>query len=385
MTHGSEIFTEPALGSQEERVFGEIHELWTALHLHLRSAPNRWSGMLARNLRARAIQGSNSIEGYVVSQEDALAAVLGDAEAMEADDTSWTAVRNYRDAMDYVLRLWNVTDFQYSKDLIRGLHYTMMRHDPKANPGTWRLRPVYVTAAGGGVAYEGPEAERLPKLMDALVAYLTSEDDQAATRMVRAGMAHLNLAMIHPFSDGNGRMSRCLQTLVLARGGVLDPTFCSIEEHLGRNTLEYYDVLARVGRGSWNPSGNALPWIRFCLKAHYQQARSAQRRLQTTAAVGEEIELLLSQRGLPDRAATSLVNAAMRQRLRNSTYRHEADVNPTLASRDLKALVEAGLLIPEGANRGRQYLASDELKELAARHRAKGTIEDPFHPKRRGS
>lgn len=57
---------------------------------------------------------------------------------------------------------------------------------------------------------------------------------------IQAGMAHLNLVMIHPFRDGNGRMARCLQSLVLARGGILDPVFISIEEYLGRNTQRYY-------------------------------------------------------------------------------------------------------------------------------------------------
>ena len=68
--------------------------------------------------------------------------------------------------------------------------------------------------------------------------------------MVRGAMAHLNLTMINPFKDGNGRISRALQTLVLAREGILHPVFCSIEEWLGRVTAEYYAVLAEVGQGN---------------------------------------------------------------------------------------------------------------------------------------
>jgi len=85
-------------------------------------------------------------------------------------------------------------------------------------------------------------------------------------------MAHLNLVMIHPFRDGNGRMARCLQSLVLARGGVLSPMFMSIEEYLGRNTHNYYNVLAQVGGGSWQPERDTRPWIRFILTAHLRQA-----------------------------------------------------------------------------------------------------------------
>jgi Fic family protein len=56
--------------------------------------------------------------------------------------------------------------------------------------------------------------------------------------LVRGAMAHLNLVMIHPFRDGNGRMARALQTMVLAQDQVVEPTFSSIEEWLGNNTQE---------------------------------------------------------------------------------------------------------------------------------------------------
>lgn len=66
-------------------------------------------------------------------------------------------------------------------------------------------------------------------------------------------MAHLNLVKIHSWRDGNGRMSRCLHTLVLARDGVLAPEFSSNEEWLGvgRNTYAYYDALGEVGGPTW--------------------------------------------------------------------------------------------------------------------------------------
>src|SRR5262249_8379034 len=161
-------------------------------------------------------------------------------------------------------------------NLLRSLHYMMVHSDQHANPGTWRPGAVFVkNGATGEIVYTAPDRELVPKLIDELCKRLTSDDAKSPTRMLRAAMAHLNFVMIHPFSDGNGRMSRCLQTLVLARGGVLDPTFCSIEEYLGRNTEKYYAALAEVGQGSWNPKRNALSWVRFCLSAHYIQAKSA--------------------------------------------------------------------------------------------------------------
>jgi Fic family protein len=92
-------------------------------------------------------------------------------------------------------------------------------------------------------------------------------------------MAHLNLVMIHPFRDGNGRMARCLQSLVLAQSGMLSPVFMSIEEYLGRNTAEYHQVLGEVGGGSWQPDRDARGWLRFILTAHLRQGRTFRQRI----------------------------------------------------------------------------------------------------------
>jgi Fic family protein len=374
------IFETPTLTGSEEAVLESIRKLWGELHAGLETQPRRWSGLLARNLRARAIQGSNSIEGFHVTKEDALAAVDGD-EPGEAEDTAWQAITGYRTAMDYVLRLGSASEFTYDANLLRSLHYMMVHNDERANAGAWRLGAIFVkNDATGETVYTAPDRELVPKLIDELCKHLTAGDTKSTTRMVRAAMAHLNLVMIHPFSDGNGRMSRCLQTLVLARGGVLSPTFCSIEEYLGRNTTQYYAALDEVGQGSWNPRRNALSWIRFCLSAHYIQAKSAKRRLEYTTIVGQSVEKILSDRGLPDRAAVSLTNAVLGFRVRNEGYRREADVSVVVASRDLRALAEAGLLKPYGEKRGRYYEAGDALVDLR-RLKQDGRIPDPFtHP-----
>jgi hypothetical protein len=159
---------------------------------------------------------------------------------------------------------------------------------------------------------------------------------------------------------------------------VLAPTFSSIEEYLGRNTQAYYDILAEVGQGKWNPQNSALPWVRFCLTAHYRQARTAKRRLDFISTIGTEIEEELERRGLPDRAAITLTNATFGLRIRNEAYRRDADVSLVVASRDLKALAEAKLIVPHGANRGRYYEAGEWLLGLRLRFRDPTPIPSPF-------
>jgi Fic family protein len=372
------IFQEPHLQEAEERVLGLIRSIWLKLRFNLQNRPSRWSGLLARNLLADGARGSISIEGYLVSKEDALAVVDG---VGITDDSApaLTALVDYRDAMNYVLRLAHAPDFAYSRDLIRSLHYIMMRHADRANPGAWRPGPIYVrNSENGELVYEPPPAEQVPGLVRELLEYLRKREDHTPTRMVRAAMAHLNLTMIHPFSDGNGRMARCLQTLVLARGDVLDPTFSSIEEYLGAHRQNYYNVLEQVGQGSWQPDRDALPWVDFCLVAHYRQARTAQRKLNAIAAIGEEIDQELVRRSLPDRCAPALVNAALGETLKNPSYRQAADVSLTVASRDLRLLADSGLLTAIGKKRGASYKAASILTEIASRHVDRSEIEDPF-------
>ncbi len=67
--------------------------------------------------------------------------------------------------------------------------------------------------------YEGPSAEDVPGLISEMLMQLAGEGDQHV--LVKAAMAHLNLVMIHPLSDGNRRMARCLQTLILARDQIV--------------------------------------------------------------------------------------------------------------------------------------------------------------------
>jgi len=194
-------------------------------------------------------------------------------------------------------------------------------------------------------------------------------------------MAHLNLVMIHPFRDGNGRMARCLQTLVLAREGILSSEFSSIEEYLGRNTQAYYDVLAEVGAGRWQPEGDARPWVRFCLTAHHRQANTLLRRVNDAETRYDAIEALAGRLGLDDRSVPALFDASMGFRVRNATYRISADVSELVASRDLRLLVERGLLAPTGEKRGRTYVRTGPLvaidQDLRA-GRAMRSQDDPF-------
>lgn len=370
------LFQTPDLDEVDLSVIADIDRYRRDMRFTLRE-PKRWTGQLRRNLLAKAIQGSNNIEGYNVTDEDAVAAVE-EEEPLTADEATWAEIRGYRNAMSYVLQLANDPHFSLDQTLIKSLHYMMLAHDMSKSPGRYREKSVYVVdEARREVVYEGPDADLVCDLIDELVNSIKSDDDLLS--FVRAAMAHLNLVMIHPFRDGNGRMARCLQTLILARDSIVAPEFSSVEEFLGRNTPDYYAILAAVGAGSWNPENDATPWVKFILRAHHIQAQTVLGRLAEVNFMWNELEKMANNKGIPDRSVPAMYDAAIGLRIRRSAYIRLAEVENRTATRDLQALVDADLFIPRGERRGRTYSASDSLREFRKQaRRYKPRITDPY-------
>jgi Fic family protein len=370
------IFVTPDMTPELVAVVERIEALRAQLKYFLQQQPRRWTGLLRRSTFARAIQASNSIEGYNVTYEDAVAAVENE-EPLDEKDEAWMAVVGYRNAMSYILQLADDLYYQHNAGTIRSLHFIMIGHDLSKNPGRWRPGSIYVRREPtGDLVYEGPSVETVPRLMEEL--FVSLNEKNTIPVVIRAAMAHLNLVMIHPFSDGNGRMGRALQTFVLAREGILDPTFSSIEEYLGANTQEYYAVLAEVGQGAWNPQNDATQWIRFCLTAHYRQAETLLRRNKEMEKLWNIIEQEVLRRGFNDRTILALSDAAYGYKVRNSSYRTLAAISDQVASRDLLALCDAGMLVPKGEKRGRYYIAGDWLREVRQGVRQPKSATDPF-------
>jgi Fic family protein len=360
------ILQTPPMSFEQAAALERIDELRRQLRFRV-AQPRRWVGQVRRVLGARAIQGSNSIEGYQVSVEDAMAAIGGE-QPTDAGAEDWNAVSGYRRAMAYVLQLAKDEHFQYSPQIIRSLHFMMTEYSLDASPGLWRPGPIWIrNDATGDVVYEGPPSEEVPTLIDELTDDLSADNETPV--LVRAAMAHLNLVMVRPFSDGNGRMSRCLQTLVLARDQILAPQFSSIEEYLGRNTQSYYNVLQHVGGEIWHPRGDATRWIRFCLEAHFIQASSVLRRLKESEEIWIRLEAVCEDKGLPPRMLSALFDATIGMRVRNASYRtalkmSQEEISNQAATDDLRAMVQAGLLQRFGARRGSFYQAADPLKAI---------------------
>jgi Fic family protein len=371
------LFQYPKLAAKDNEVLEMIRDFRRNLRHQVESSPTRWGGFLRRATFARAVQGSNSIEGINANLAEAVA-IVDDEKPETLEEETEKALTCYRRAMTYILALhrdpYSVIDAQ----LIRSLHFMMIEYDLTKLPGQWRTGSIrVVNEPSGDTVYEGPPVEAVPHLMEELVAQINNSG-QAESSTVLGAMAHLNLTMIHPFRDGNGRMARALQTLVLTRNNIVSPVFCSIEEWLGRNTDAYYAMLGEVGQGSWHPENDTLPWVRFCLRAHYQQAATLMKRYEVIRRVWTEVEKLRKQHGLPERVETAMMDGAFGFRIRNAHYREANDLSEAAATRDLKRLAELGLLTAVGEKRWRYYVATAVLKEILVRCSDPTRAPDPY-------
>ena len=371
------LFEVPELPLPFLQVIDIINDLRKNLRFATSDQLNRWHGFLARMSYAKAIQQSNAIEGINATFDDAVAAVDDEA-PQNPDDENYRALLGYRDAMNYIIQLSKERPpHNHNLGTMHSLHFMITKYDLAKMPGRIRNGSVRVlNSETGSTVYEGPDAALVPGLLDELIAFLNGHKD--CNVLIKAAMGHLNLTMIHPYKDGNGRMARALQTFVLAQEGILDPRFSSIEEYVGGHSADYYRVLAEVGQGSWNPDRSALPWIKFCLRAHHWQATALLRRLEQSASIWNLLIERVKDCGLHERTMNALLKAAYNIRVRNPSYRQESDISVQVAKIDLKALVSCGLLEAKGERRGRFYVASPQLRALRQQSRIKYDVHDPF-------
>lgn len=357
------LFTTPRMTRPLAKRMDELDGLRHALGARVGQA-GPWLGTLRRLAKASAAASSTSIEGFHVAEDDVIAIVSGEKTPPLGDEDR-LALACYARAMDHVGVMADDPAFRWLDRVILDLHFDACSFQRDRSPGNWRTGPIGVTGSAGRLIYDAPDADHVPGLMGEVVGWLAQQDLDSHV-VVRAAMAHLHVVSVHPFRDGNGRIARIVQSLVLAREGLLAPEFASIEDYLAAHTPAYYDVLQEVQGGRYQPERDATAWVRFCVEAHIDQARRRLEQIEQAGARWSHLEQLVEKRGWPDRLVIaleqSLVGGTDRTR-----YGDEADVSPASATSDLRRLLDAGLIVQRGRGRSTRYRASDDLGADVAR------------------
>ena len=357
------LFATPKLTKALHARLAELDDLRAQLGTRI-STPAPWVGQLRREARTSSVESSVSIEGFTVPAGEAAGLVAG-TRRPGPDDADRMAVASYARAMDHVATLAIDPHFRWLDRVVLDLHFDACAFQRDHGPGLWRTGPIFVTSADGGApAYEGPAAEAIPELMAEVVDWLEGGDLEAHVA-IRAAMAHLHLVSVHPFGDGNGRIARIVQSLVLAREGLLAPELGSTEEFLARHTPNYYAVLQAVQGGRYLPERDATEWIEFCVTAHIEQASDRVHQMNAAATRWRILEETVERQGWPDRLVVAL-ELSLFGGVDRGSYAGEADVSLATASADLRRLFDAGLVRQTGRARSARYVASEALRTQIA-------------------
>jgi Fic family protein len=368
------IYATPTLDAALLEELADFDQLRDDLGSQARAA-GPWLGSLRRQWRASSAESSIEIEGYSVPSEERLAITSG-AEPADPTDDDRMALSSYARAMSHVGVMAADEEFEWVERVLLDLHFDACFFQKDKDPGQYRKRGIEVTSPSGGPpAYVGPPATEVRPLMREVVQWL-STGDRDAHLVVRAAMAHLHVVSVHPFRDGNGRISRIVESLVLALGGHLAPEFVSIEEYLGERTDRYYSMLREVQGGSYNPERDATPFVRLCIEAHLSQAHRRLRQLDEAGKRWAYLEQLVTARGWPDRLVIALEQGLFDGTDR-ATYAAEAAVSAPTATNDLRRLLDAGLIDQQGRGPSTRYLAAERLAAEVRQHLGRHGTELP--------
>jgi len=309
------------------------------------------------------VAASTSMEGVPVTVDEVRRILAGDRPPGVSDETS-AQVQGYRSAMEYVLNRADDPNFQWHTELVLAVHDRVLASSYAVEAGRLRVIQNRVADSSTGLLrYMPPEPDAVPGSMAELVDWLSEMDEIAVP--VRAAVAHVYLAGVHPFRDGNGRTARVFSSLVMYRGGYQRQEFTSLEEWWGRHRSDYYDAFVCLG-DSWRPDADVTEFVETHVHAQVTQVEALSLRRTVDRAVWTVLEDLAHDIEMDARVAFALHEGFFGREVTNRYYRGLTDVSTVTASNDMSALVASGLLVRQGAGRSTAYTGSPALVERIA-------------------
>jgi Fic family protein len=287
------------------------------------------------------------IEGTRLTLEQAERLMAGEA-VPEADPDDARELLNYRRAFELVSEYLD-SGAPTTEGLIREIHKRLVEgvRGGSAAPGQYRKVQNYVVnSSTGQTIYTPPPAHHVPVLMVEMVAWL-NEPGQLHPVLV-SGAAQFQLVHIHPFLDGNGRASRLLSTLCLYRAGYDIKRLFTISEYYDRDRAGFYTAIQSVREHGMDMTG----WLEYFVEGLATQLGEIRKRGERAI----QRDVLVKEHGLSERQAEALGHVMEHGSLRIQDYEALCpDANRRTLQRDLKHLLDKGLLTGEGATNRLQY------------------------------
>jgi len=287
------------------------------------------------------------IEGTQLTLEQSQAVWEGkDAGLTNADDVR--ELLNYRDAFQLVSEYLS-SGLPITETLIRSIHQKLVDgvRGEEGKPGAYRHVQNYVVSGKTGKpVYTPPPPEAVPGLMQDLVAWLSS--DSEIHPVLIAGIAQFELVHIHPFVDGNGRTSRLLSTLCMYRAGYDFKRLFTISEYYDRDRQAFYQAIQSVREQNMDLTS----WLEFFSRGLATQLQETVERGRRAIRAG----VLTADHRLNERQRVAIEHLLEQPWLDIESFESVCSgANRRTLQRDLKMLVELGILRTTGEARATRY------------------------------
>jgi Fic family protein len=261
-------------------------------------------------------------------------------------------VAGYAELMDLVFSSWQ--EIPFTENHIKQLHQVLLRYSDKdtRHRGDYKTRPNNVVAfdesgAEIGVVFRTASPFDTPRLMTELVTWVREQQEDGRLHpLLVIALFVAELLEIHPFQDGNGRLSRVLTTLLLLQAGYAYVPYSSLESVIEQNKEAYYLALRQTQGTIRTDAPDWQPWLLFFLRSLAEQVS----RLETKV---EREKLVLAP--LPELSLQIVEFAREHGRITMGEAIRLTDTSRNTLKQHFRVLVERGHLNRHGSGRGTWY------------------------------
>ncbi len=340
------------VGQDILQLIAEIDEFkgqWQALKT---LSPERLQ-QLRKVATIESVGSSTRIEGAKLSNAQ-VETLLSNLSSTSFKTRDAQEVAGYAEAMDLVFQAYE--DLHLTENHLRQLHQTLLRHSTKddRHRGAYKTLPNFVVAkdADGqeiGVVFETATPFDTPREMEALVRWAAKAFEESAMHpLLIIAVFNVVFLAIHPFQDGNGRLSRILTTLLLLRSGYEYVPYASLESIVEENKDLYYKALRRTQTTLTNDAPDWEPWLGFFLRCLKKQKANL------AAKVKQEKES--SDTSLPLLSVQVLKLLRQHERLTIAQMVEHTGANQNTLKVRLRELVNEGRIRRHGKARATWYM-----------------------------
>lgn len=332
------------------RLIAEVDEFkgaWKALGA---LAPERLNA-LRHVATIESIGSSTRIEGSKLSDVD-VEKLLSHLQIKQFETRDAQEVAGYAEVMALIFQSWE--DISLTENHIKQLHRNLLKYSEKDayHRGKYKTSSNSVSAFDEtgkqvGVVFETASPFETPTLMNEIVAW-TNEviENKTLHPLLTIAIFIVVFLEIHPFQDGNGRLSRVLTTLLLLRAGYAYAPYSSLESHIEKHKEGYYLALRQTQGTIRTENPNWQPWVTYFLRILSQQSR-------TLAKKAEKEKIILS--NLPELSLQILDYARQHGRVTMTDIMILTGANRNTLKEHFRALVGKGHLVLRGKGRGSWY------------------------------